>query len=817
MSIKKSLQTYILLLSTIPVIIVTILAYIIASNKYLDLNQESLKATTLVYKDAFESQISSQLIETESVANLNNVKSYLLDKINDSNISLVEASAYYKPVTVDLTTTAKNYGDNVNYYLYDIDGYLVASSTGSTNSGDWFEYMDSSILDFKTSQVLINAAISTTSHKNSIDIISPVVVNNSTIGILRANINVDYFGSFISNKKGNYILCNDDSFLFGMDDLYESDPVLVEKANKIIDDYIKYNSSKDLSGTITNTGTDGYLMYGYSVISKYNWLYITRQDSSAYRSVISTLPILLIIILFLLLLLSLRVSSHLAKKYTDPIYILKSKMEEASTGQLDVHCDIDTEDEFGQLSTMFNTMMDIISANYKEIAHTKQELETSKESLAANYSRIERLAYHDGLTGLYNRIAFMKYTYDILHSSSSFERHAILFIDLDNFKNVNDTLGHDYGDILLKQIAEKLSSFVDANDILARTGGDEFLIFKSHLSKEDDLESFTKRLVTIANHPFLLDDETVYITMSVGVSFFPQNGLSINELTKNADIAMYSAKTSGKNNYMFFNSTMEDEVNRRSDLIDILRDALDNHEVYLVYQPQADASTGKITGFEALMRLRSSLVGQVAPDEFIPVAEECGLIDELGEWAFTEACSFNKRLMDMGFEPITVSVNLSTSQIRSKTLLSTIANIPEKIGMPLKYLEIELTESVLMKNFEQNLNFINTIRDMGINIALDDFGTGYSSFNYLTKIPINTLKIDKSFVAGITNSQKDRFIASTIITLAHQLNITVIAEGVEDIDQLRTLQSQQCDKLQGYFFSRPILDNDFIQLLKDNR
>ena len=216
------------------------------------------------------------------------------------------------------------------------------------------------------------------------------------------------------------------------------------------------------------------------------------------------------------------------------------------------------------------------------------------------------------------------------------------------------------------------------------------------------------------------------------------------------------------------------------------------------------------------MRLNSPIVGFVSPDEFIPVAEECGLIDELGEWALVEACRFNQRLIDAGFKPLRISVNVSTAQLRGSRLLSTIKSLPEKTSMPLKYLELELTESVLMKNFEHNLALINQFKDLEITIALDDFGTGYSSFSYLTKIPINTLKIDKSFIANISNDINDAYIAETIIKLAHKLGITVIAEGVETIEQLRILQNQMCDVLQGYFFSRAISEKDFIELLKIN-
>lgn len=814
MSIKRSLQTYILLLATIPVIAITVIAYLISSNKYLEITKSALETTAYNYKEGFLAQLDTQIVESESLANINEIKSLLVAKVNDDSIELSQSTTYYDDVKETLIQTSNNFGGSVNYYLYDIDGYLV-TSTSNENEGDWYENMYTNIEDISDTTIYSSSSIS--EDNKSINIVTPVIVKTQVVGLLRSSVNINYFGAFISEDKQNYILSDDNYFLFGLDDI-SKDETLINQAYDKLNSFKNDENSSVLYGTITDTDASNHTMYGYCIIPEYNWIYIIKQDGESYNSIVASLPFILLVVLVLLLLISSSVSAHLAQKYTDPILTLNSKMMEASEGKLDVHCNIESDDEFGQLSNKFNNMMDIICANYNEIANTKQELEASKEELTRNYNHIEELAYHDGLTGLYNRIAFMKYAYDILHDGSTkLRKHAVIFIDLDNFKNVNDTLGHDYGDLLLKQVSNKLSSYVADDDILARTGGDEFLILRNVVSSNEELDAFAATLVTIATHPFILNDETVHISMSVGVAVFPQNGLSLNELIKNADIAMYSAKTSGKNNYMFFNSIMEDEVNRRNDLIDILREAIVNKEVYLLYQAQADAATGKITGYEALMRIRSTIVGLISPDEFIPVAEECGLIDELGEWALYEACSFNMSLIDKGFEPITVSVNISTVQLRGNRILDIISSIPSKTGMPLCYLEIEITESILMKNFEHNLEIINKIKDMGAKISLDDFGTGYSSFNYLTSIPINTLKIDKSFIAGICNSAKDKYIAETIINLSHKLGITVIAEGVEDIEQLRILQSQSCDKLQGYFFSKPVTGNDFIQILRDNK
>ena len=362
-----------------------------------------------------------------------------------------------------------------------------------------------------------------------------------------------------------------------------------------------------------------------------------------------------------------------------------------------------------------------------------------------------------------------------------------------------------------------MMSCISEDDLLARNGGDEFLVLKSYFESRDDLENFASQLVSVVHHPFVLKDETATVSMSVGIAVFPDNGLTISELIKNADIAMYNAKNSGKNSYRFFNSYMEDDVNRKNDLVDILAHVIEKNEIYLQYQPQVNVESGLVTGYEALMRIESELVGFISPAEFIPIAEESGLINSLGEWALLEACNFNQVLIKSGFGPLRVSVNVSTTQLKDDHLIEVIESIPEKTGMELKYLEIEITESVLMNSFDHNLMLINKMKALGCSIALDDFGTGYSSFNYLTQIPIDTLKIDKSFIDGICSNKKDRCIADSIIDLAHKMDISVVAEGVEDNNQLQILQNQFCDTLQGFLFSKPLNSTDFIEMLSRHK
>ena len=805
MSIQQSLRLSLVLMACLPLIFLTIITYNLSYKKYMDLATQSTVELAKNYGMGFQSQLNSQIAEVEGLANGTNIQNLVLENYN--GVTLGNDSPYYTNVT-DLFATASDYaGNNVNYYLYDVNGYYITSSD-NTNTDDWQEHMAIPVEDITETKIL---QCSPLDEIESIDVVSPIIIKSQIVGLIRANITSRYFGSFIPEDGSAFIMTNDGGYLFTSTGLTGQRELETQAFNCLngadnAKDYghLKASSFKNI--------------YGFCKLSDSNWLYLIKQQGTQYQQILATLPITMSITLIIILMIAIWVSRILSAKYTEPIFTLRDNMTDASSGNLDVKCDVASDDEFGDLSRMFNSMMDIISNNYKELSASKAALEVSEQELKKNYAHIEQLAYHDGLTGLYNRVAFMKYAYKIFHDASvGASKHAIFFIDLDNFKNINDTLGHDYGDLLLKDVSDRMLSCIASDDILARNGGDEFLILKNRFDTVDDLENFASQLVNVVHHPFILNDETAVVSMSVGIAVFPNNGLTVSELIKNADIAMYNAKNSGKNSYRFFDSYMEDDVNRKNDLADILSHVIDKNEIYLQYQPQVNVESGQVTGYEALMRIESELVGFISPAEFIPIAEETGIINILGEWALIEACNFNQVLIKSGFGPLRVSVNVSTTQLKDDHLIDIIKSIPEKTGMDLKHLEIEITESVLMNSFEHNLKLINQMKELGCSIALDDFGTGYSSFNYLTQIPIDTLKIDKSFIDGICSNEKDRCIADSIIDLAHKMDISVVAEGVEDNEQLQILQNQFCDTLQGYLFSKPLNSTDFIELLSKHK
>lgn len=810
MSIKKSLQSSMVVVASIPVFIFAIFTILIVFQNYLNISRETAKNIAFNYQQGFTALLNTQKVESESISKNSELATVMLKKYNNPDINLRNDTMSQISIHRMLEQASNNFGNHVVYSVYDMEGYLTYSSDNSL-VGNHSHYVEDIAPTMEHAQ--INSSMELNGMTDAIHILTPIMVKDTYyIGVIVASIDASYFEDFLSEQDNTYLLDTASNSLLGL--TFDNSQVKREAITCLIHNT---NSESDLIGTIQVHNGVRTEMYGYSIIPEYHWIYLVEQDMSMYNSLLQSIPLLMVGVIIFLLIITIVFSSRLSKAYCNPIYDLKDKMLQASQGNLNVHCEIRSKDEFGELSQHFNDMMQIISNNHDKLVDTKQQLESSQKELETNLLQIKKLAYTDTLTGLANRVAFMTHANELFHQAGSFIKRAILFIDLDNFKNVNDTLGHDYGDLLLQQIAEKLSTLMSEEDLLARTGGDEFLVLRNQVHTQDELDQFASQLIAISNHPFQLNDEVVHVSMSIGIAIFPQNGLTINELIKNADIAMYSAKQAGKSGYRFFNSSMEDEVNHKNELEEILRNAIQNREVYLVYQPQCDIATGQITGCEALMRLRNGYLGQISPSEFIPIAEESGIINELGAWALEHACDFNKQLLDAGYGPITMSVNVSLTQLKAPDFLQRVLDILDRTKLPPKYLELEVTESVMMQSMEQNIEIINQLRSLGIRIALDDFGTGYSSFNYLTKIPIDTLKMDKSFIDNISTDSKDCYIAETIISLAHKLNISVVAEGVEESDQLRILQENSCDILQGYLFSKPIPDEHYRSLLEINQ
>jgi diguanylate cyclase (GGDEF)-like protein/PAS domain S-box-containing protein len=424
--------------------------------------------------------------------------------------------------------------------------------------------------------------------------------------------------------------------------------------------------------------------------------------------------------------------------------------------------------------------------------------------------RLNYLANHDALTGLPNRTLFMeRLTLALAHAHRNAKMTAVMFFDLDRFKIVNDTLGHTAGDALLQEVARRVVSCLREDDTVARLGGDEFTIILEGLGDEQDVAPIAQKITDILAVPMNLSGQEVFITASIGISVYPNDGADAAALVKNADAAMYRAKDLGKNNYQFFKAEMNTRAFERLTLENSLRRALERNEFELHYQPQIDLDSGRVVGAEALIRWEHPDLGMVPPDRFIPIAEETGMILPIGEWVLRAACTQNKAWQDAGFPALHVAVNLSGRQFRQKNLVGMIQQMLDETGLKAEHLELEITESVIMEQATESIDTINAMRDLGLHLSIDDFGTGYSSLSYLKRFPIDTLKIDRSFVRDITTDQDDAAIVKAVIALAHSLKLMVIAEGVETAEQLKFLREQGCDEMQGYFFSRPLTAQAF--------
>jgi len=425
------------------------------------------------------------------------------------------------------------------------------------------------------------------------------------------------------------------------------------------------------------------------------------------------------------------------------------------------------------------------------------------------------MAFYDSLTGLPNRVLLQDRLRQTMIEADRHERLvALMFMDLDRFKNINDTLGHEMGDVLLQKVAKRLQECVRAGDTVARPGGDEFILVLADVAHVDDVSRVAQKIIDAFSLPFELGGRDFYVTCSIGVTLYPFDDRDIETLYRNADAAMYHAKDEGRNNFQLYSAEMNAQSYKRLTLEYALRRGLERDEFRLHYQPQVDLASGRIIGAEALIRWQHPELGLVSPLDFIPLAEETGLIVPIGEWVLRQACAQARAWQEAGLEPVRVAVNLSARQFRQAQLFETITATLQQTGLAPEWLEVEVTESLMMHDINRTIEVLNGLEQRGISVALDDFGTGYSSLSYLRRLPIDVIKIDKSFIEHIPDNADDAAIAIAIITLSKNLQRKVIAEGVETRSQVNFLRHYGCDMVQGYYYSKPVPAEDFMDLLR---
>jgi len=433
-------------------------------------------------------------------------------------------------------------------------------------------------------------------------------------------------------------------------------------------------------------------------------------------------------------------------------------------------------------------------------------------------ARIEYLAAHDALTDLANRnLLSDRVSQAMLHAHRTGRLLVLLFLDLDRFKDVNDSLGHSVGDLLLKSVAERLQKVIREADTVARQGGDEFIILLLDLQEPQDVINAVTKVIKVFSEPNIIEGHEIFATASIGVTIYPNDGDDMQRLLRNADTAMYRAKAEGGNVFRFYSPDMSAHALEQAELEKALRRAIDCQELELFYQPKIDIISGRIIGAEALVRWHRPDIGMIDPARFIPIAEKVGLIVPLGNWVLKTACAQNKAWQNAGLPMINIAVNLSARQFTQGSLVESVAEVLQETGLDAEYLELELTESMVMSNAEHFIATLRKLKSMNVQLSIDDFGTGYSSLSYLKRFPLDRIKIDQSFIRDIATNPDDAAITRSIIALGQSLNLKVIAEGVEVEEQFVFLRANRCNEIQGYYFSRPLSADDFFTLMRDRR
>ena len=479
------------------------------------------------------------------------------------------------------------------------------------------------------------------------------------------------------------------------------------------------------------------------------------------------------------------------------------------------------DDELTDVSNEINGMLGALERSQLFLSKSESALKKSIEKLQdevlehqKTQEQIKYIAYHDTLTGLPNRNLLNEL---LVHSITLAERNnkcmAVLFLDIDGFKMINDSKGHGMGDQILQEVAERLLKTLRKSDVIARHGGDEFIVIIEELDNCSGVELIANKIVNCFQEPFHLENQDYFLTTSVGVAVYPADGQTPDMLIKNADIAMYKAKENGKNQYLFCTPVMKDVANETMELSTNLYRAIEKNELELYYQPQLSCHNNQIMGVEALIRWRHPVMGLISPAKFIPIAEKTGLILPIGEWVLRTACQQNKKWQEQGLPKIRMGVNLSLRQFHNNDLLNLVESVLKETKLAPQYLELEITETIAMKEKSYIINTLNAFRQIGVSIAIDDFGTEYSSLSYLKHLPVDRLKVAMQFIRGIGIDHKDEALAKGIIVLAKSIGMNVIAEGVETKEQLEFLKNHNCDEIQGYYFFKPLAEAEMTKLL----
>ncbi|TCO76959.1 bifunctional diguanylate cyclase/phosphodiesterase [Marinisporobacter balticus] len=688
----------------------------------------------------------------------------------------------------------------INHKLDTYDNFFIADTVGnshSTLSKDRVNIQDREYFHrvMEGKKALSNPVISKSTRKETVVIAVPIKnEKEKVIGLMGADVNLRELNDLMKRIKVehkssySYIVTKEGLMITNLD------------KNKIMKDYIAPNRVKkdDLSRILKESKgsivtEENHIIstnYFHAIPNTDGWKIITKVPVQYIKEPIRKVSTKLFWLGIIGIILTNIAGFVLAGKISKPIIGLNEVFLKGATGDLAVRAEINAHDEIGMAANSFNIMME----------------------------KIQYMTDYDILTDLPNRGVFHKQlTFALSHAKRNKEKVAVMVLGLNRFKNINDILGHDVGDKLLQEVGAKLKNCVAEEDLVSRIGGSEFTLLFTEIGKGKKPAIIAQKILDEINKPWQIGKNEFYITSSIGIAYFPDDGKDEGTLLKNADIAMHRVKEKGGNNYQLYTPSMNEKLREQLSLEKDLHNVLENQELLVYYQPKVDINTENIMGMEALLRWKHPQEGMISPAIFIPLAEENDCILKIGEWVLRTACHQNKQWQDAGYEPVCVAVNISVRQFQQPNFVELVAKVLEETELNPKYLELEITESIAVEDINYTIEVLNKLKDMKIKIAMDDFGTGYSSLSYLKKFAIDNLKIDQSFVRDIISDQNDAAIAATIIAMGNSLNMKVTAEGVETKEQWDFLKDQKCDYVQGYLFSPPVPSMEFEKMLRKSR
>ena len=631
-----------------------------------------------------------------------------------------------------------------------------------------------------------SVAIASNNRKAAKDIISGVSVNSRILAVYVTDVNGSIFSQYVAPDKNEF--------------QRQLRPLYVEIAPK----KIRYILKNESTGSGSLLDRFFYIQIKKSIVldKKVVGSVAIEAYLTGFLSKLKMFLCQVVAILFAATLIAYLLSLRMQGAISHPIIFLAKTMKKVTANKdYSIRSPKTTGDEIGVLSDAFNEMLSQIEAR-DDILNERQE-------------HLDRLAHYDTLTHLPNRILFHDRLTQTLHQAARTQQKvAVLFIDLDHFKDVNDSYGHKLGDLLLQEVAARLKAIARACDTVARMSGDEFTYFLQDVKQPENAGIVARKIIQTLSESYLIDNRKIFVSASVGISIYPDDGTAIEDLMKNADMAMYHAKENGKNQFQYYSHEINSKKSRRIEVINNLHQALESNSFILHYQPKMEIKSGTISGLEALLRWNHPEQGMILPDKFIPIAEDSGMIVPIGEWVLEAVCNQINMWDQMKLKQKSVAINVSAVQLRKDDFADTVIDIIRKSNIDPKCLEFELTESSIMTDVDKAVEKLRRLRDIGIKISIDDFGTGFSSLSQLRRFPIDRLKIDKSFISNITNSSDDLIIVSAIINMAKSLNLKITAEGVETKEQLKILTEHGCHEMQGFLYGKPMTEDMIRHYIK---